>query len=524
MSPIGARSTRLEPGGRTVAAPSDPEDPARRTLPGTRRIAIAGTLSAGFVAYLTAQNPYASPQHLAAAGRAVVILTLLLAGLYARMDGARVRLGAVLLWASLFSALWLLNGSSNSLAFTIGVVFSSLAPAVACGLLLAHPRGTLRTRGEARFLAGGALVMGLTALILLLTRPSLPLVTPLLQCGTHCPRNLLYTGASTPLAPVLKAVLVTGWLTLTVGTGLLLARRVVRATPPARRMLAPIALTAALSALALLGFFLARVAGPADEGVFGAAYVATMLLVPVAIFLGLSLERLFIGDALARLVDELAGAAPERVAGADGARASGPDAHDRLPARGCRGYLDAAASPSTCSRPRAGAAAAGRARWLPRRVGDLRPRAGRPGGASCERPATAAMMWLRTGRAGGRAEGLDGGAHELAPAARATRRMPSASGSSATSTTAPSSTSWAMRVRLGAGGGCDRRPTASAASGVLAEMRRGAGRGARGAAPLAQGVYPPLLAGTWARRGAAGRCGAPCIGSDLARSAKDAAG
>src|SRR5947209_6107618 len=102
--------------------------PARWRLPG---IALLGGLAAGFVGYLAAENPAAGPPHAAPLVRILIITMFIAAGVYARTSKIQERMGALLIAAGFFSALWLLNGSANRLAFSLGVLCSGIAPTIA---------------------------------------------------------------------------------------------------------------------------------------------------------------------------------------------------------------------------------------------------------------------------------------------------------------------------------------------------------------------------------------------------------
>ena len=285
-----------------------------RPIPRSAALLALGALcGAAGVGYLTAANPLASPAHGAVSLRIAIILVLALAGLYAQTNAAQARMGRRLLVAGLFSCLWLLNGSSDPTAFTLGVICSAAAPGVVCFLVLAHPRGRLRTQGEARFLivAVGVGVLCWTAA--LLTGPQPPLVTPLVHCAPHCPQNLLYVGSGTAVAPALKAITIATWLALNTGTFAILLRRTVGASQPARRMMMPVLVAAGLMAGLLIAFTVGRLAGLPMVGPVGTAYVAATIAVPLCIFLGLDLERLFMGSALADFVSRLIGSNPTDV-------------------------------------------------------------------------------------------------------------------------------------------------------------------------------------------------------------------
>ena len=174
------------------------------SVPGPIRlagIAVIGAGAATAVGVLTSGNAAAQPAGVAVELRVAVIVTLVAAGLYAQTSKIQPRMGGLLIAVGLIASLWLLNGSSNRVVFSIGVVFTGLMPLVVAYLILAHPTGHLPSRTELRFLwlTGGALAMLWLLGIAMTVQP--PLRTPLLQCGPHCPDNLFSLGSATRRSP-----------------------------------------------------------------------------------------------------------------------------------------------------------------------------------------------------------------------------------------------------------------------------------------------------------------------------------
>lgn len=266
--------------------------------------AVTGS-AAVWVAYQTSRNPAAEPAHLAVAIRVAIILALTLAGLYAQVKDIQRRMGALLILAGLYSCLWLLNGSSDPLEFAVGVLFSGMAPGLFCYLILAYPTGHL-SRSRQLFVAVTAGVMVVSWLLVVLTSARLSVTTPLLHCAPHCPRNTLFLGVRVNVVSVLAPVIRVSWLTLTWGTAALLLRRYGSASSSVRRVLGPMVVLAVAYALLLTGFVIGTGAGTRHAAVLGVGYVAITFVLPVTILTGLYVERLFMGQALARFVMLLA--------------------------------------------------------------------------------------------------------------------------------------------------------------------------------------------------------------------------
>jgi signal transduction histidine kinase len=269
-------------------------------------IAVLGAAAAAGVAATAAGNPLASPPGAAVELRVAIIVALVAAGLYAQASRIQARMGGLLIGAGFVSSLWLLNGSSNQLLFSIGVVVSGLAPVLFAYLLLANPTGRLSSRAEARFLwlTGGALATLWLLGVLMTLQP--PFKTPLLQCAPHCPANVFALGSTSNAVAVVQMAMRVALIALSIGTPILLVRRARVSPAPVRRALLPVAVIAALIPLLLVAYMAASIAGARAAPTLGGLYTGLAATVPVAILAGLGRERLFMGQTLAEFVSELA--------------------------------------------------------------------------------------------------------------------------------------------------------------------------------------------------------------------------
>jgi signal transduction histidine kinase len=269
-------------------------------------IGILAAVAAIGVGYLTAANPRATPPAVAVSWRISLVAVLVGAGLYARTIRAQARMGALLIAVGFFCCVWLLNGAQDRLAFSVGMLVSGLAPVAFCGLMVVHPTGRPRSSKDARFLAlvGGALALVWLAMVATSMQP--PLRTPLLRCAPHCPGNAFFVASiADGVSDALIYVEVVLWAVLAVGTAVLVVRRERSAPAPLRRSVSPVKWAAIAYMLFLAGFIaVAAVKSPARNGV-GDATVEITILLPLAVLLGLGLERLFMGQALAEFVTQL---------------------------------------------------------------------------------------------------------------------------------------------------------------------------------------------------------------------------
>jgi len=268
-------------------------------------VAALGAAAAAAVGYVTSRNPWAAPAHIAVTVRVLIIVTLIAAGVYAQTSKIQARMGGLLIAVGFFSALWLLNGSSDRLLFSIGALCAGPAPVLFAYLLLAHPTGRLRSPTERRFLwRTGGVLTALWTLAFIMTRQP-PLKTPLLRCTPHCPSNVFSLGSATDDILAVKVALVLASITLALGTAVLLYRRARTASDPVRHSLTPIWLIATVSAALLGAYLISLAAGLRMVTAIGAAYVEVAIAVPIAILIGLGIEQLFVAQALADFVNQL---------------------------------------------------------------------------------------------------------------------------------------------------------------------------------------------------------------------------
>jgi signal transduction histidine kinase len=268
-------------------------------------IAFLGACAITAVAYATSKNPSASPSGLAVTLRMLIIVTLITAGFYAQTSHVQAHMGGLLIGVGLYSSIWLLNGSSNRVLFSIGVLAGGLGPTLFAYLMLAHPTGYLRSRATRRFLLPAGAALTCLWLIAVATATQPPLKAPLLQCAPHCPDNVFSLGSDTATPGVVKYAVVIAWIAVTLGTSVLLTARIRSAAAPTRLSIAPVWSTAIATAALLLTYLLLLAAGIPAQATLGAVYIAMAVATPLAILVGLGMERLFMGRALAEFVNQL---------------------------------------------------------------------------------------------------------------------------------------------------------------------------------------------------------------------------
>ena len=238
-------------------------------------------------------------------------------------------MGGLLIAVGLLSSLWLLNGSSNRVAFSVGVLFTGLMPLVFAYLMLAHPTGHLHVAHRAAVPVAHRRRDGdaVAARVAMTLQP--PLRTPLRPVRSALPEQRVLVRLVHGGGHAVQAAMVLAWLAVTCGTG---ARWHAGRAPPRPRC-------AARSRRFGHGVGRRR---PADGehavprrrvarlDDARADFIGLVRDPPLAILVGLGSERLFMGQALAEFVNELAGCPRRDTGGADGGGASRPVAQGRL--------------------------------------------------------------------------------------------------------------------------------------------------------------------------------------------------
>jgi signal transduction histidine kinase len=262
-----------------------------------------GLLAAAAVGLVTSRNPQAAPSGDAVLVRVSIIAALIAAGAFALTKKIQARMGALLVVAGLYSSVWLLNGSGNSVLFSVGMLCSAIAPAVPCYLMLAQPIGRIRCVVEQRFLGLTAATTALLWIAAVMTSAQPPMRTPLLRCMPRCPDNAFDLGASdADLTHALTVSLRIVWVAMVAGTVAVLVRRWRSAPAAAQQSLIPMLLVAGVNLACLMGYFVARGVGAIHTmDMLGTAYVASSVIVSAAILMGLALERL--NSSIAELSD-----------------------------------------------------------------------------------------------------------------------------------------------------------------------------------------------------------------------------
>ncbi len=236
------------------------------------------------------------------------VVALLAVGVSVQANEGRERMGRLLVYAAVPASLWLLQGSNDAFAFSVGRLCTGWMPVLFGYLILAYPRGRLHSRAARWFLVVVSIILASCWLAIELTSAQPPFVTPLLRCAPHCPTNLLFAGHSAIAGPLLWGLARAAWIVLAVGLVISLLRRFWGASLPVRQSVAPVLLWASVYAVSLAGFLLSTAVAPSAALSESLRSVSTAIVpaIPLVMLLGFTRESLFMGRALSGFVKSLA--------------------------------------------------------------------------------------------------------------------------------------------------------------------------------------------------------------------------
>ncbi len=210
------------------------------------------------------------------------------AGLVAWSRAQSSRFGKLMILTGFAWFLSVLAASDNSVLFTIGLAFGAIALATVAHLVLAFPSGRLETPAERIVVASAYVVGGLLQIVLLLF---LDPATSRFAC-TDCPSNELLVWPNDAIADAIIVVQNAAAVGITVAVVVMLVQRWRAATPPARRSLAPVLFTGAITFAFGTFLFAASIFSAQAEVVARYLTFISLATVPLAFLAGLLRLRL----------------------------------------------------------------------------------------------------------------------------------------------------------------------------------------------------------------------------------------
>jgi signal transduction histidine kinase len=224
-------------------------------------------------------------------------------GLFAWLRRPESRFGALMVLVGFLWFVGALNAADSPLAFTIGVVGSSVYIAALIHMLLTYPSGQLRSRGERR-LVSGTYVLSILAML------PLALLGGDDEFDCECPDLLTKVAEDDGVLRVLDGLTTVIAVSVVAAVLVALARRWRTATGPQRRAMAPVLWSGA----ALLGLLAASLAtytvGVASlvTDLLGYAGLVAFASIPWAFLLGLLRSRVARSGAVTDLLMRITGA------------------------------------------------------------------------------------------------------------------------------------------------------------------------------------------------------------------------
>ncbi len=273
----------------------------------------AGALAA-WIGYLVGADLRGTSNGEAALVWTAITVSGVTLALYAREDRQREPLRGLAIALCLLAVLGLLQASRDAFAFSLGWLLAGLAVPLVCYAMLTAATGRMRPGGERRLIIGGSIVVAACWGTLALTSRQPALIAPLIRCSPGCPRNVFFLGSlSHPAGSALQAALRIAWLGLAFAAAASLCLRWRAAGAAERRRAGPMLVPAILFALALCVALPLQAAGASMGAPLGWITLLAATTLPLAMLLGLTSKRLFMGEALEEFVNGLGDSDPAEV-------------------------------------------------------------------------------------------------------------------------------------------------------------------------------------------------------------------
>jgi len=170
-----------------------------------------------------------------------VVWAFVVAGLIALRRRPGNRTGVLMIAIGFGWVASALTDGRNDLVFTIGMLLSNLWPGLMLHLLLSYPSGTLDRRSRIIVTAGYIDTLGVALLLVPFSEPR----SDGLGASTRSAHNLLLVSHQTTLINVIQVIAFAVAVVVLGAALVVLGQRWRAATPPMRRVLAPMYLTGA---------------------------------------------------------------------------------------------------------------------------------------------------------------------------------------------------------------------------------------------------------------------------------------
>jgi len=216
----------------------------RRAVVSDAVIASVGVGAAVAAAIVTAHADFLAYPGWLALQKIDLIVGPIGVGLYWRHQRPQSRFGLMLVALGFLNAVYILQSSSNSGAFTFGVEWEAVNFVATIAIILAFPTGRLR-RADVAIVVASVLFVAVPNFSLAFFAPHISAVSALSACRAACPANALFVSSNATALRVLIDVDRLGIILVDLAIVCLLAYRMASGTPPQRRAFAigtPVAL------------------------------------------------------------------------------------------------------------------------------------------------------------------------------------------------------------------------------------------------------------------------------------------
>src|SRR3954470_14336660 len=269
-------------------------------------VAVAAVVGGGVAVWVTLPADFLRYSAWLAAQKADFVIGPALTGLYWSRRRPQSWFGPMLIGWGFVGGLYILQSSSESWLFSIGLFWEKVFGLATYVLILAFPTGRFDRPSRIVLAVGVVSVLGLATAIQLV-QPQVGAGGSISSCRVLCPRNELAISSDPALALDLFKVFSYAVLALALTTAALVIRRFVTGTPPQRRALAIGTPVALLFLLCEILFQLSNIVGADDTELYRVViwvFVAARAAVWYGFLFALMAAELFAARATERLVEQ----------------------------------------------------------------------------------------------------------------------------------------------------------------------------------------------------------------------------
>jgi signal transduction histidine kinase len=269
-------------------------------------VGVAGVAAGVVAVWVTLPADFLRYPAWLAAQKADFVIGPVLTGLYWIRRRPQSPFGPMLICWGVVGALYILQSSSDSWLFSIGLFWEKVFGLGTYVLILAFPTGRL-DRPSKVLLAVGVVAVLLLAVAIQLVQPQVGAGGSISSCRSLCPHNELAFTSDRGLALDLFEVFSYAVLVLALAVAAVVIRRFITGSPPRRRALAIGTPVALLFLLCEILYQLLTIAGAEDGELYGVViwvFVAARASVWYGFLFALIAAQLFAARAMMRLVEQ----------------------------------------------------------------------------------------------------------------------------------------------------------------------------------------------------------------------------